>query len=693
MKYKKWPEIIKQVLKVSFGARFYRCAFQVNPYDYVKRHRKNFSFNLEEKYNYAIVKALKEKGIEVIAVTDHYRIHTSLSLIEKARDAGIFVFPGFEAVTKEGIHVLCLFEQDTPLQTIERFIGACGVHDEGEDSPLGNITFEELLFKVQKEWKGICIAAHILEKGGLLTALKGTARVKCWKNPELLAVALATYPEDQNIPQEYREILLNRKAEYKRERPPAFINAQDICSPEDVKKNNTWCWIKMSEVSIEALRQAFLDPGSRVRLANEEIPSEHAYLVAIAWEGGFLDSQVIHFNSDLNVLVGGRGTGKSTIIESIRYALGLKPLTEDVQKIHKGIIQNVLKPGTRIWLVIRTFSPEVKDYLIERSIPNPPIVRNEEGEVLDVLPEELISGIEIFGQQELADLSRYPQRVRALLERFFPEEMKSLQRRIKELKRRLEASRREIISLIQEKESLEEELSRLPLIEEKIQQLKGSEVEKALYEHRMILREKSILKEIKENLKEIMLIFEPVKQKLDFEVKTLLPKEPHPEEGLKYLQKAVSLCERLKNRLCYFLYEMEAEGEHTLEVMEELIKNWHTEREILTIEKLRKIEKKLSLKLDSKEITRWYREYETLKPKQTRLELLKKRLETLYEERKKMLLEWEEIIFEECQLYKKVIKKINRKLENRVRVKVVCGGDREELINFLKQNTKGLRGD
>ena len=57
----------------------------------------------------------------------------------------------------------------------------------------------------------------------------------------------------------------------------------------------------------------------------------------MAWEGGFLDGTRLHFNGNLNVLVGGRGTGKSTIIESLRYALGIDPIGEEANKAHQGV--------------------------------------------------------------------------------------------------------------------------------------------------------------------------------------------------------------------------------------------------------------------------------------------------------------------------------------------------------------------
>ena len=77
----------------------------------------------------------------------------------------------------------------------------------------------------------------------------------------------------------------------------------------------------MSKVSVEGLRQAFLDPESRIRLNTDPGPEPHAEFLAMSWEGGFLTDTSIHFNPNLNVLIGGRGTGKSTIIESLRYVV------------------------------------------------------------------------------------------------------------------------------------------------------------------------------------------------------------------------------------------------------------------------------------------------------------------------------------------------------------------------------------
>src|SRR5438128_1221019 len=85
------------------------------------------------------------------------------------------------------------------------------------------------------------------------------------------------------------------------------------------------------------------------------IPEEHTEFVAMTWEGSFLDGAKIHFNENLNVLIGGRGTGKSTVIESLRYALGLEVAGDDAKKSSTGIVGQVLKSGTKISLLVRSY--------------------------------------------------------------------------------------------------------------------------------------------------------------------------------------------------------------------------------------------------------------------------------------------------------------------------------------------------
>lgn len=222
--------VLESARSLPSGARFYRCALQVNPYSYLQTHSKQTNYQDEASYNAAIINACKEHNVEVIAITDHYRVDGSEGLAQAAKEAGLFVFSGFEAVSKDGVHYICLFD----LKTRDEFVGIlgeCGIHGVISGSPVGNKDSLELIECIRSHG-GICIAAHATaDQGGLLAVLKGQPRVNVWTSKELVVCSIPASVD--NAPQGYRGILLNQDAQHKRNRPIAILNAQDVNDPAD----------------------------------------------------------------------------------------------------------------------------------------------------------------------------------------------------------------------------------------------------------------------------------------------------------------------------------------------------------------------------------------------------------------------------------------------------------------------------
>lgn len=121
----------------SHGARYFKCALQVNPYAYARDYAHRSEFEDQRSYNTAIIKACRSSGVKAIAITDHYRVSTSDTLAKLAAESDIAVFPGFEAVTKDGVHLLCLFDPTTSFNKVDRLLGNCGIHRDQSDSPIG----------------------------------------------------------------------------------------------------------------------------------------------------------------------------------------------------------------------------------------------------------------------------------------------------------------------------------------------------------------------------------------------------------------------------------------------------------------------------------------------------------------------------------------------------------------------------
>lgn len=81
-------------------------------------------------------------------------------------------------------------------------------------------------------------------------------------------------------------------------------------------------------------------------------------------EGGFLDGLDLRFEDGLNVLIGGRGTGKSSVIELIRYCLDVRgPSTDEDAKHAREQALSVLEDGQ----ITLSIEDEGSDLLISRS--------------------------------------------------------------------------------------------------------------------------------------------------------------------------------------------------------------------------------------------------------------------------------------------------------------------------------------
>ena len=366
-------------------------------------------------YDTALVAALAAEGVSVIAITDHSRVDSGESLRAAATAAGITVFPGFEATTKDGVHLLVLFDPGTSVDTMNRHLGACGIPAGASGSLPCNLDTIELLEHV-KTWRGVAIAAHVTSGGGLLATITGQARARAWKDPNLHAAAYG----GAAVGQAEQAILRNVDPAHKRENPIALLRAADISDPADVAKASATCWVKLSSLTIDGLDLAFRTPETRVR-DSDPSQSVHGRVVGITWEGGFLDGLAIRLNGSLNVLIGGRGAGKSTVIETIRYAMGLAPIGKSAKEQHLSMVKNVLGSGAKVRLFVEVRMPSVARYVVERTVGHDPVVRDAGGTVLASKPQDVLASVEVYGQRELADLARDRESLTALLARYLPD--------------------------------------------------------------------------------------------------------------------------------------------------------------------------------------------------------------------------------------------------------------------------------
>ena len=232
-----------------------------------------------------------------------------------------------DSSTAEGYHVLVIFEVGTAVASVNAAIGACGVTPGCANGTVGN-SLEEVLEKMT-DLGALVIPAHAnVANSGMLAGRQGNPLAKLIHNPRLHALCITpSVPAAQE-----QEAIVGRRKPFDRKHPLAVIHADDISHPDTLESEGGSTWFKVSTPTVESLKIAVRTPETRVSLSN---PKEEArpLLKEISWVGGFLDGVTIPLASDLTALIGGRGTGKSTAIESLRYVLGLTPIGTSAQAL------------------------------------------------------------------------------------------------------------------------------------------------------------------------------------------------------------------------------------------------------------------------------------------------------------------------------------------------------------------------
>jgi chromosome segregation protein len=129
---------------------------------------------------------------------------------------------------------------------------------------------------------------------------------------------------------------------------PAEVEGCDCKSIEEIGKGRK-TFLKIGAPTFEAVKFALLDHGNRV--AEEPPPTGHSYLRSVRFEGAKLKGAELSLSPELNTLIGIRGSGKSSILECIRYALGIDlPVKADSDEYKQGSVKHALGSGGTVTL-------------------------------------------------------------------------------------------------------------------------------------------------------------------------------------------------------------------------------------------------------------------------------------------------------------------------------------------------------
>ncbi|MET4001266.1 TrlF family AAA-like ATPase [Marinobacterium sp. MBR-109] len=662
-------------------AKFWKCALQVNPASYITYRGQNQDFS-EDDYNQKLLEVCLEESIKVVGIADHGNVDSIAKIKQTFNAQGIVVFPGFEIASSEKIHLVCLYPEDTSIQTLNNYLYEFDIDTSNGTAP--STKSADFILSTVIDKGGFVYAAHCTDDSGVLKQKLNNI----WKNKNLLAAQIPTSLEalkEQGDQANY-QILLNKNPDYKRDKNIAIINAKDIEDPETLRKENATCLVKMSTPCFSSFKLAFSDSESRVRLNSDIKEKYYSRIESVRFVGGFLDGIDIKYSEHLNALIGGRGTGKSTLIESIRYILDIEPISKETRAQHLKVIKQNIGSGFAE-LTIKSAVKHGKLYTISRRYGESPIVKDDNGSVSTFSPQDLLPDIEIFGQNEIHEIAKDSSEQLKVVERFLNTDKIERESGISKIKESLELTRNKITDLTSSVSSLESDVEDLKTHEEDEKRYKELGIDQQLKLLPIVESERSTFSTVSEKIETLKAALKEFSESIpcsDFITDELINKYPDKE----IFKKAKAALVEFKFNIEASITKMELDSESTQQKIKlldnELQESIDKQEESITREfkKLAPVEG-----LTGKQIGEEYRDLikniERLKPKRAELETERTKLEKEIANRQLLLAKLSEKKTNRATAFEKGVKKLNRRLKGNIRVNYSAEKNRLGLIKLI----------
>ena len=362
------------------SARFYRADFHMHSpfsHDWMNGSGnpildRDTSLPVREDKVKAYCEVCHQAGIELAAVTDHMRWSFGVKCASytkaTSKSSDLVLLPGIElSITLDVptikdlcFHVLAIFPEDDATSKIERiFAGAQNKTVPGEEKRTGKerLSFDSMKAVVDAIHGngGIAIAAHIYGKHG--------ARMVFTSKAELLLESIeeadhAAYKAMyKKVGDEVKTVLQLFDAVQVRSTtdPVHFLAADgelliplvlstDAHEVSRLADAGSITWVKMAEPSFDGLVKALMFPDTRIRFPKNLPESKPPRLLGVRITGSkkhdraFFKDLTVAFSDNLTALVGPRGSGKSALIDALRYVFGYNKTLGEVEKLKEQIV-------------------------------------------------------------------------------------------------------------------------------------------------------------------------------------------------------------------------------------------------------------------------------------------------------------------------------------------------------------------
>lgn len=429
-----------------------------------------------------------------------------------------------------------------------------------------------------------------------------------------------------------------------------------------------------------------------------KVKTSHHQILSIEVTGGFLDGFKVAFADGLNCIIGGRGTGKTTVLEFLRYALNAMPDPHDAPSQFKQLerlIQGNLADG-RLKVVVQT--KEGLTYTVEHTSGEDIEVYDENGEPTDFLLDGLFD-IEVYSQNEIEEIANNPHFQLDLIDKFKKKDIADCQNKLRTLNRELSYNASEIIKLKGEVAELSEGQSEIKLIETKLKSfppMKGPEgniLQKEVERKGIRDKEKRFLTQLTNFVANTLSSLDGTRGEFQSKTGTIsryLETEATGQNADIFAKIKASFSQRSSTASAGMgsaVQSLTQLKSDLLSLHSELEKS-HRQQELQYLDALKKNE---SEKGRAQEQSQLQKRYNELLEKGKDLQEKKKVLQSRVNERKELLKRLSELRDQRWNLRNEIAETLNAELEPELRIKVEPCGDRSAYRDLLKTALKGAQ--
>ena len=367
------------------------------------RADKGFEYDGNENdFVKAYVDQLKSENIGLGVITNHNKFDKNEfnTLRKQAEKNNIYLLPGIEFFLKEGIHILIVFNDKWYKgheNNIQDFLNSAfyGIANANiPPYPNSNFDLNETADKLnQIDHDYFIVMAHVDADSGLFSVLSGRT--------------LDAFIKDES----FHRVLAVQKSGHRNnyDRLCSLANRQLACveGSDNAEKGidaigkGGITYIKIGDFNFEAVKYALTDINDRIRTKEKPV-TNNSYIKSISFEGGLLDGTRVDLSPALNCFIGIRGSGKSSILEILRYTFGISLGNQASDREYKNsLIEHVLKSGGKV--ITTVVNEHKKEYRIEKIYGQKEDIY-ENGNRIDVPSIDTVFKKPVyFGQKDLSN--------------------------------------------------------------------------------------------------------------------------------------------------------------------------------------------------------------------------------------------------------------------------------------------------